>query len=73
MEYIHFIYIRYSPWNIILNLEVAPGTPVSPINKNDSHNINEILLKVALSTTTLTLNLEIDRISQNVEFETKNK
>ena len=32
----------------------SPGTPVSFINKTDCHDINEILLKVALNTTTLT-------------------
>jgi hypothetical protein len=31
------------------------GTPVSSTNKTDCHNIAEILLKVALSTITLTL------------------
>ena len=34
---------------------VSPGTPVSSINKTDYHNIAEILLKMALSTITLTL------------------
>jgi hypothetical protein len=33
----------------------SQGTPVSSINKTDRHNITEILLKVALSTITLTL------------------
>jgi hypothetical protein len=33
----------------------SPGTPVSSINKTDNHDIAEILLKVALNTTTLTL------------------
>jgi hypothetical protein len=32
------------------------GTLVSPPNKTDRHNITEILLKVALNTTTQTLN-----------------
>jgi hypothetical protein len=32
-----------------------PGTPVSSTNKNGRHDITEILLKVALNTTTLTL------------------
>jgi hypothetical protein len=32
----------------------SPGTPVSSSNKPDRHNITEILLKVALNTTTLT-------------------
>jgi hypothetical protein len=31
------------------------GTPVDPTNKTDRHDIAEILLKVALSTITLTL------------------
>jgi len=30
----------------------SPGTPVSSTNKTDHHNITEILLKVALNTTT---------------------
>jgi len=33
---------------------VSPGTPVSPTNKTDLHNIIEILFKVALNTITLT-------------------
>jgi hypothetical protein len=33
---------------------VFPGTPVSSINKIDRHDIAEILLKVALNTTTIT-------------------
>ena len=32
----------------------SPGTPVSSTNKTDPHDITEILLKVALSTMTLT-------------------
>ena len=32
-----------------------PGTPVSPTNKTDRHDIIEILLKVALNTINLTL------------------
>jgi tRNA U34 5-methylaminomethyl-2-thiouridine-forming methyltransferase MnmC len=35
----------------------SPGTPVSSTNKTDRYNIAEILLKVALNTITLTLNL----------------
>ena len=31
-----------------------PGTPISSTNKNDFHDINEILLKVALNTINLT-------------------
>jgi hypothetical protein len=34
---------------------VSPGTLVSFTNKTDSHDIAEILLKVALNTKTLTL------------------
>jgi hypothetical protein len=37
----------------------SPGTPVSSTNKTDHYNITEILLKVALSNITLTLNLAI--------------
>ena len=33
----------------------SPGTPVSSHNKTDSHDIAEILLKMALNTITLTL------------------
>jgi hypothetical protein len=33
----------------------TPGTPVSPTNKTYHHDITKILLKVALSTITLTL------------------
>jgi hypothetical protein len=32
----------------------SPGTPVSPTNNTDCHEITEILLKVALNTITLT-------------------
>jgi hypothetical protein len=35
----------------------SPGTPVSSTNKTDRHDITEILLKVTLSTKTLTLYL----------------
>jgi hypothetical protein len=31
-------------------LRFSPGTPVSSTNKTDSHDITEILLKVALNT-----------------------
>jgi hypothetical protein len=37
------------------DLWFSAGTPVSFTNKTDSHNIAEILLKVALNTMTLTL------------------
>jgi hypothetical protein len=33
---------------------LSPGTPVSSTNKTDRHDINEILLKVALNTTNQT-------------------
>jgi hypothetical protein len=33
----------------------SAGSPVSSTNKTDHHDITEILLKVALNTTTLTL------------------
>ena len=33
----------------------SPGTPVSPTNKTDRHDITDILLKVALNTLILTL------------------
>jgi hypothetical protein len=33
----------------------SPGTPVSSINETDCHDITEILLKVALTTVTLSL------------------
>jgi hypothetical protein len=34
----------------------SPGTPVSSNNKTDHHDITEILMKVTLNMTTLTLN-----------------
>jgi len=37
------------------------GTPVSPTNKTDRHDITEILLKVALNTIFLTLALTYER------------
>ena len=33
---------------------LSPGTPVSPTNKTDSHDITKILLKVALNTIDIT-------------------
>jgi hypothetical protein len=35
---------------------VSPGTPVSPNNKTDRHDITEMLLKVALNTINYTTN-----------------
>ena len=42
-----FIFLYYSFW-------FSPGTPVSSTNTTDHHDITEILLKVALSTISLT-------------------
>ena len=39
----------------VAGLWFSPGTPVSSTNKTDCHDITEILFKVALNTTTLTL------------------
>jgi len=36
---------------------LVPGIPVSSSNKTDHHDITEILLKVALNTITITLDL----------------
>jgi hypothetical protein len=35
----------------VAGLWYSPGTPVSSTNKNDRHDITDILLKVALNTT----------------------
>ena len=43
----------------------APGTLVSSTNKTNRHDITEILLKVALSTITLTPNIIISKYSNN--------
>ena len=37
----------------------SPGTPVSPTNKTDRHDVTQILLKVVLNTITQTQNLTI--------------
>jgi hypothetical protein len=39
---------------------VSPGTPVSSTNKTNHHNITELLLKVALNTINLKLNLDFN-------------
>ena len=41
------LYVRYVPLSL---LWFSPGTLVSSTNKNDRHDIAEILLKVALNT-----------------------
>jgi hypothetical protein len=41
----------------------SPGTPVSPTNKIDHHNIVEILLKVVLNTIT-------QRPTKNLDLQT---
>jgi len=42
----------------------SPNTPVSSTHKTDGHDITEILLKVALSTITLTLYYKLDQSRQ---------
>ena len=42
---------------------VVSGTQISSTNKTDRHNIAELLLKVALNTTTLTLLLKTTYLS----------
>jgi hypothetical protein len=46
---------RYNIGQIRFFLNCSPGTPVSSTNKTDLHDIAEILLKVALNTINLTL------------------
>ena len=48
-----------------------PGTPVSSTNKTDSHNITEIVLKVALNTITQTpiLKLHIQNVYTSHVFQ----
>jgi hypothetical protein len=41
----------------------SPGTPVSPTNKTDRHDITEILLKVALNTINQTKQYKSSRLS----------
>jgi hypothetical protein len=40
---------------VTCEMSLVVGTPVYSINKTDRHDINEILLKVALNTRTLSL------------------
>jgi hypothetical protein len=42
----------------------SPGTPVSPTNKTECHDITEILLKMALNTINLNLNCMSSNIYQ---------
>ena len=44
----------------------SPGTSVYSTNKTDRHNIAEILLKVALNTTTLNLNVQFTSFSLSI-------
>jgi hypothetical protein len=46
----------------------SPGTPVSSTNKTDLHDITEILLKVALNTIDLNLNLNLKRREKNGDY-----
>jgi hypothetical protein len=46
---------------------VSPGTPVSSTNKTDHHDIAEILLKVALNTIAITLNLNLSIIVNHLK------
>jgi hypothetical protein len=51
--------VNYSaPWDMT-NM-FSPSTPVSSTNKTDRYNITEILLKVALNTITLTVQLRLN-------------
>jgi hypothetical protein len=52
-------YVTQGDYTIVAGRWFSPGTPVSSTNQINRHKINEILLKVALNTTTLTLQLEI--------------
>ena len=64
MFLIRITFIRYKgcQW-LVTRRWFSPGTPVSSTNKNNRHNIAEILLKVALNTTTLTLHqLKVKRL-----------
>ena len=60
-HWIHFLKFNYyhiSVWQGVLDTTgqwFSPGTLVSSTNNTDCHDINEILLKMALNTITLTL------------------
>ena len=47
--------IQHCVINCVTSQWFSPGTPVSSTNKTDSHDINEILLKVAVNTLTVTV------------------
>ena len=49
---------------LLAGLWFAPCSPISSTNKTDCHKITEILLKVALNTTTLIVTLEWKNTSQ---------
>ena len=49
--------IQHCVIKFVSDLLFSRGTPVSPTNKTDCHNIAEMLLKVAFNTITLTLTL----------------
>ena len=51
------IMVKCTQYKIMWYKFFRSSTPVSSTNKTDHHDITEILLKVALSTITLTLNL----------------
>ena len=48
----------------------SPGTLVSSTNKTERHDITEILLKVALITITLTLDLKLVHLEYFVSYYT---
>jgi hypothetical protein len=50
----HLIALQEKAYHLI----ALQGTPVSPTNNTDCHDITEILLKMALSTINLNLNLQ---------------
>ena len=58
------VYLIQHPFiKFVSDLWFSLGTPVSTINRTDGHDIDEILLKVALNTIILTLNLSLEKIT----------
>jgi hypothetical protein len=51
------IYLTTYDWSLATGRWFSPGTPVSSTNKTDRHDIAEILLKVALNTMNMNLNI----------------